>query len=55
MTPVDKEVDKTQDYIVTGLLPPNHQRPDFGSEGWGFESLQARHFSQFVAVMSPLF
>jgi hypothetical protein len=28
---------------------------DFGSEGWGFESLQARHFSQFVAVMSPLF
>jgi hypothetical protein len=24
---------------------------DFGSEGWGFESLQARHFSQFVAVI----
>src|SRR5258705_9536675 len=28
---------------------------DFGSEGWGFESLQARHFSRFVAIMSPLF
>jgi hypothetical protein len=28
---------------------------DFGSEGWGFESLQARHFCNFVAVMSPLF
>src|SRR4029077_7517060 len=24
---------------------------DFGSEGWGFESLQARHFSGFVAFM----
>jgi hypothetical protein len=28
---------------------------DFGSEGWGFESLQARQLSAIVAVMSPVF
>ena len=53
--------------VVAGSSPVGHpifnfvsvaqldRASDFGSEGWGFESLQARHFSEFVALMSPLF
>ena len=41
------------DFKLVPVAQPD-RASDFGSEGWGFESLQARHFSRFVAIMSPL-
>jgi len=41
------------DFKLVPVAQPD-RASDFGSEGWGFESLQARHISRFVAVMSPL-
>src|SRR4026209_2677963 len=41
------------DFKLVPVAQPD-RASDFGSEGWGFESLQARQFLHFVAVMSPL-
>src|SRR4029077_3667463 len=40
------------DFKLVPVAQPD-RASDFGSEGWGFKSLQARHFRQFVAIMSP--
>ncbi len=40
------------DFKLVPVAQPD-RASDFGSEGWGFESLQARHIWRFVAIMSP--
>ena len=38
--------------LIVSVAQPD-RASDFGSEGWGFESLQARCFVELVAIMSP--